>query len=1007
MKGSSKMSNHHFISYSVADASDFAIRLCDKLIAGPPEISAWLDKREIKPGQDWDDQIVKAIRTCDSLIFIMTQDSVESESGCKNEWSRAMKYKKPITPILLHEHAEIPFQLENRQYIDFTGNFETGLAQLRNHIQWLDTSEGKLQAFKDRLRDARRDLRRTQDPVKQERIQADIEVLNQQIADQEQIVEDPEAANNRVEERIATGIERERQPKKPVSGVNKTKFINPPPLVAPTYFQDRFHETNLVGIFLENDVDRLITIVGRAGVGKTAMVCRLLKSIEGGRLPENGENHAGCKKFKVDGIVYLSERGSRKPNFPDIFYDLCRLLPDDLARNMDSVYRDTTISTSDKMNALLRVFSEGRFIVLLDNFEDKVDTETLTIKDDDVREALTALLTSAPHSVKMIITTRIAPKKLALVEPAKQRRLDLDEGLGSPYAENILREMDIDGKVGLKEASNELLDEARRRTNGFPRALEALFAILSSDRETSLEEVLADAENLLPEHVVKKMVGEAYSRLDSDAQMVMQALAIYGRPVSNVAVDYLLQPFMEGIDSAKVLKRLVNMQFVRKEATNYYLHPVDREYALSSIPKGVPDDRFLSDHLTETEVEARSVFSQHALLARGAQFFEETRLPREDWKSLDDLAPQLAEFELRFQSDDYDTALGVILDIDFDYLMMWGHSRIVLEYLKRLQGKIEDDLLKKDSLITLGVCYRNLGDYQKAIDHHQQSLDIAREIGDRQDEGNALGNIGNCYSSLGDYQKAIEHYQRSLDIAREIGDRRGEGISLGNIGACYSSLGDYQKAINHHQQYLDIAREIGYRQGEGNALGNIGICYDSLGDYQKAIDHHQQSLDIAREIGDRNGQGNSLNNLACALLLLGDTDLAQAHLKTAAEIWEETGSPDVVKAYVVLSISLLKSGQYQQSKTNLEKARRQANIFFEKANRLETIDLKALVLCGLTVCERDKNYADKAREAFAQARAITKAKGQVNRVLKFFDLIAESDKRGLLAGLREAAGGIE
>jgi tetratricopeptide (TPR) repeat protein len=798
-----------------------------------------------------------------------------------------------------------------------------------------------------------------------------------------------------------------------------------------------------------------------------------------------------------------------------------------MAQDMDIIYRGATTSVTDKMNALLRAFPEGRFFVLLDNFEDKVNTKTLTIEDDDVNEALTALLTSEPHAVKMIITTRIAPKKLALVEPAKQRRLDLDEGLESPFAENILREMDTDGKVGLKEASDKVLDEARRRTNGYPRALEALFAILSSDRETSLAEVLADAKKLLPEHVVKKMVGEAYSRLDSDAQMVMQALAIYGRPVSNVAVDYLLQPHLEGIDSAKVLKRLVNMQFVRKEGTHYYLHPVDREYALSRIPQGGPDDRFLADRLTETEVEAASVFSQYALLNRGAQYFKETRLPRKDWKNLDDLTPQLAEFELRFQSQDFDTALGVLLEIDFDYLMLWGHSRQVLEYHLRLQGKIEDDSLKADSLSRLGLCYENLGDYQKAIEHHQQSLDIAREIGNRQGEGAALGNLGlcyynlgdyqkaiehhqqaldikreicsrqgegialgnlgNCYNSLGDYQKAIEHHQQSLDIAREVGDRKGEGnalnnlgncyyrlgdyqkaiehyqqslditreiddrqgegAALGNLGICYHNLGDYQKAIDHHQQYLDISREIGNRQGEGIALGNLGLCYgrlgdypkaiehlqqsldifreignrqgeggslgnlgncyDSLGDYQKAIEHQQQSLDIAREIDDRDGQGHSLNNLARALLFLGDTDLAQAHLHTAAEIWEETGSPDVVEAYVVLSISLLKSGQYRKGKTNLEKARRQADTFLEQATRVETIDLKALALCGLTVCEHDKTNADKAREAFAQARAITKAKGQVDRVLKFFDLIAESDDRGLLAGLREVAAGNE
>jgi hypothetical protein len=71
------MPTHHFISYSVADAADFALKLCDALEAGPPEIPVWLDKRKMQAGRDWDEQLVKAIRDCDSLLFIMTRDSVE------------------------------------------------------------------------------------------------------------------------------------------------------------------------------------------------------------------------------------------------------------------------------------------------------------------------------------------------------------------------------------------------------------------------------------------------------------------------------------------------------------------------------------------------------------------------------------------------------------------------------------------------------------------------------------------------------------------------------------------------------------------------------------------------------------------------------------------------------------------------------------------------------------------------------------------------------------------
>src|SRR5688572_1855537 len=105
------MDDHYFVSYSRVDGADFALRLADELQAGPPSHRVWVDRRKLQPGRQWDAQLAEAIQTCRGLLFVMTSDSVRDDSGCKDEWSSALKYKKPVIPVRLDAHAEPPSRL--------------------------------------------------------------------------------------------------------------------------------------------------------------------------------------------------------------------------------------------------------------------------------------------------------------------------------------------------------------------------------------------------------------------------------------------------------------------------------------------------------------------------------------------------------------------------------------------------------------------------------------------------------------------------------------------------------------------------------------------------------------------------------------------------------------------------------------------------------------------------------------------------------------------------------
>ncbi len=935
------LKGHHFISYASSDGQTFALQLYDAL--STQNIPLWLDKRNAPP-ETWDEALSDALKTCRSLIFVMTPDSVEDYAPSTRHWRRALKAKLPIIPIRLDPDIERPLGLGNRQVIEFA-DFKRGLNTLQTRLQQIATPAGYLQALKERLGDAHYDLPRAQTPLEKNRINADITYLKDEIARQKKITKNPKRAGILTQRRINKGLQtiKRQTSSQQIQPQTQTIVIDTLRTSVPAHFQGRVQETALVADFLKQTQEVLLIVRGRAGIGKTALVYRILKAVaQTGLLPDEGE------ALSLQGVIYLRHRSESPLDMALIYTQLLILLPETESTRLAARLKNAPASIEANMLALLQAFPQSDetsetlppVVLLLDNFEDLLEPASGAIRDTDLDTALNTILHTDGHRLKLILTTRVTPSSLTLTPVGGRRRLlPLEKGLTPTETAALLHHLDRDGLAGLQEATAAQLTEVCDRTQGYPRALEALYALLAGDRTTTLADILADTENLLPAEVIEHLIGQAFERLDTPAQQVLQALALYKQPVPALAIDYMLQPYQAGREAQTTLRRLVNMQFVHLErdpdlaasqaashtaasqavsqaashaAALYSLHPVDQAYALSLIPPGAELDRH---HLKQDPP-----FTRFALYHLGANYFHQTRRPPDQWQKFSDLTPQLAEFELRYAGHDYDTAISILLEITPDYLLLWGYARLVVDLNERLLDKLKSNMLKFRNFELLGMAYEGLGRDDIALSYYKKAM------GFLPDEGLKTGllfHLGDCYVALGRVAEALDCYQESLKVTRktkqhliqmlttvqglsvskttklkvsstEIANqlrhfRIQEAKNLDGLGNCYDHLGQTEQAIKYHEQALNIYQEIGYRQGEASTLGSLGNRYAGLGQIERAIEYHEQALNISQEIGNRFGEGNALGSLGSQYADLGQIERAIEYHEQALNISQEIG----------------------------------------------------------------------------------------------------------------------
>ncbi len=625
----------------------------------------------------------------------------------------------------------------------------------------------------------------------------------------------------------------------------------------------------------------------------------------------------------------------------------------------------------DLQEALIRQLQRHRHLIIIDNLESLLGKDG-SWNNEFYQQFFTAWIEKGDTS-KIIVTTREKPKTRGF-----NRWIEL-KGLKPPEGAQLLAESQITGD----------LENFSRRVGGHPLLLRLVADLILAEfpQNPSLER-LADLG-----------LGNL-SQLLSDPQVVgshrQETVGI--ALVLDASFQRLSQRQQELFTKTSIYRREFDSPAAKAVMDNY------PEIALSEITADLRELQRRS-LLEEKEENRQRIFSFQPLVWEYAQYKagDQRELHQkaiayylsiaqpDSWEIFNDVQPYLEIFYHHYQLTEYDNAFDILRAID-DFLTRRGYYQTLADYYLELvtvyqQQEEQTNWNYAASLTSLGNAYDSLGEYQKAIEFHQQSLAIDREIGDRGGEAKSYNNLGNVYYSLGEYQKASEFHQQSLAILREIGDRGGEAASYNNLGTVYNSLGEYQKAIEFHQQSLAITREIGDRGVEAYSYIGLGIVYYSLGEYQKAIEFYQQSLAITREIGDRGGEANSYMGLGNVYYSLGEYQKAvefhQQSLAIKREIGDRGGEAE---SYNNLGAVYYSLGEYQKA---IEFYQQSLAITREIGDRGS--EAKAWFNLGLTYYKLKR--ISEAKEAYLQSRELFQALGLAGYVQKCDDEIRQLETR--------------
>ncbi len=138
-----------------------------------------------------------------------------------------------------------------------------------------------------------------------------------------------------------------------------------------------------------------------------------------------------------------------------------------------------------------------------------------------------------------------------------------------------------------------------------------------------------------------------------------------------------------------------------------------------------------------------------------------------------------------------------------------------------------------------------------ASKHHDRSMELAAKV--------AASTLYSIPTPVADGAKGRRLSEETLQLARELGDRTSEARVLWNLQLVNLLQNKASEAIDCGEESLSIARELNLREQMAYVLSDLGWAYNMSCQYEEADKRMEEGARLWRELGNMPMLSNNLN----------------------------------------------------------------------------------------------------------------------------------------------------